>query len=230
MKSSRVWYSVNTDRLNHKTAGNRETRNSFLILCFETVNQETTYVIDCFETEKQETTFSKSWFETVNRETSFWDNWFESMNQETKFLYRWFETVNQETVLSILWFETVNQETLFLNLWFESKNQETTFLIHWFESVNQETLFSSVVSNPESMTSWLFCFLAYFWLKVLLNNFSLFQWIDVTDVPQGHYILQIEVNPSHLVKERNYENNILQVWICFFCSPLFVRKLGTLST
>jgi len=36
------------------------------------------------------------------------------------------------------------------------------------------------------------------------------QWIDVTDVPQGHYILQIEVNPSHLVKERNYENNILQ--------------------
>jgi len=35
------------------------------------------------------------------------------------------------------------------------------------------------------------------------------QWIDLTDVPDGHYILKIEVNPGHLVAERSFANNVL---------------------
>jgi len=46
------------------------------------------------------------------------------------------------------------------------------------------------------------------------------QWIDVTDVPSGHYILKIEVNPGHVVKERTYENNILH------CDVYVGRKIA----
>ena len=33
------------------------------------------------------------------------------------------------------------------------------------------------------------------------------QWIDVTDVRPGNYVLVIEVNPNRLVKESNFVNN-----------------------
>ncbi|XP_034396957.1 protein-lysine 6-oxidase [Cyclopterus lumpus] len=34
------------------------------------------------------------------------------------------------------------------------------------------------------------------------------QWIDITDVSPGKYILKVTVNPHHLVPESNYSNNV----------------------
>ncbi len=36
------------------------------------------------------------------------------------------------------------------------------------------------------------------------------QWIDVTDVPLGRYILRQTVNPDKLAQESDYENNIVE--------------------
>lgn len=36
------------------------------------------------------------------------------------------------------------------------------------------------------------------------------QWIDVTDVSSGSYVLQVEVNPERAVEEKNYKNNIME--------------------
>lgn len=36
------------------------------------------------------------------------------------------------------------------------------------------------------------------------------QWIDITGVPDGHYIIQLHVNPDRLVIESDYRNNIIQ--------------------
>jgi Lysyl oxidase len=33
------------------------------------------------------------------------------------------------------------------------------------------------------------------------------QWIDVTDVPDGNYILDVETNPDHSFQEARYDNN-----------------------
>jgi len=33
------------------------------------------------------------------------------------------------------------------------------------------------------------------------------QWIDVTGIPYGEYILQVIVNPQRLVRESNWKNN-----------------------
>ncbi len=33
------------------------------------------------------------------------------------------------------------------------------------------------------------------------------QWIDVTDVPPGEYVLEVEANPQRLLQESNYRNN-----------------------
>lgn len=33
------------------------------------------------------------------------------------------------------------------------------------------------------------------------------QWIDVTDVPEGNYILEVETNPQHSFQETRYDNN-----------------------
>lgn len=33
------------------------------------------------------------------------------------------------------------------------------------------------------------------------------QWIDVTDVPDGDYILEVETNPQHSFQEARYDNN-----------------------
>lgn len=37
------------------------------------------------------------------------------------------------------------------------------------------------------------------------------QWVDVTDVPAGDYMLQVAVNPSGKISEGNVENNVVQV-------------------
>ncbi|NXS28559.1 LYOX oxidase, partial [Pomatostomus ruficeps] len=36
------------------------------------------------------------------------------------------------------------------------------------------------------------------------------QWIDITDVKPGNYILKVSVNPSYLVPESDYSNNIVR--------------------
>ena len=41
------------------------------------------------------------------------------------------------------------------------------------------------------------------------------QWIDVTDVPTGNYILEMEINPEGTIIESNYGNNIVQL-------PIFI--------
>ncbi|KAG8456264.1 hypothetical protein GDO86_002160 [Hymenochirus boettgeri] len=36
------------------------------------------------------------------------------------------------------------------------------------------------------------------------------QWIDITDVKPGNYVLKVSVNPSYLVPESDYSNNIVR--------------------
>ncbi|KAK2868344.1 hypothetical protein Q7C36_000215 [Tachysurus vachellii] len=36
------------------------------------------------------------------------------------------------------------------------------------------------------------------------------QWIDITDVPPGNYILKITVNPNYLVPESDFSNNVVR--------------------
>ncbi|KAK3534452.1 hypothetical protein QTP86_015192, partial [Hemibagrus guttatus] len=36
------------------------------------------------------------------------------------------------------------------------------------------------------------------------------QWIDITDVPPGNYILKITVNPNYLVQESDFSNNVVR--------------------
>lgn len=33
------------------------------------------------------------------------------------------------------------------------------------------------------------------------------QWVDVTGLPPGHYVLEVEVNPARVIEESTYENN-----------------------
>lgn len=33
------------------------------------------------------------------------------------------------------------------------------------------------------------------------------QWIDITGVPEGRYVLEVVVNPAHVIEEHNYSNN-----------------------
>ncbi len=37
------------------------------------------------------------------------------------------------------------------------------------------------------------------------------QWVDVTDVPEGEYILRVAVNPTGAVAEQSIENNVVEV-------------------
>ena len=39
------------------------------------------------------------------------------------------------------------------------------------------------------------------------------QWIDVTDVAPGVYVLEVEANPDQLFKETSYANNVVQVTV-----------------
>ncbi|CAH2296130.1 -lysine 6-oxidase [Pelobates cultripes] len=36
------------------------------------------------------------------------------------------------------------------------------------------------------------------------------QWIDITDVKPGNYILKVSVNPSYIVPESDYSNNVVR--------------------
>jgi len=37
------------------------------------------------------------------------------------------------------------------------------------------------------------------------------QWVDITDVPPGDYVLQLTVNPENAVHEANTDNNVVQI-------------------
>jgi hypothetical protein len=41
------------------------------------------------------------------------------------------------------------------------------------------------------------------------------QWIDVTDVPSGTYTLRIVVNPTRMLPESNYDNNVFTTTVRF---------------
>ncbi|KAM4709897.1 protein-lysine 6-oxidase isoform 2-T2 [Discoglossus pictus] len=41
------------------------------------------------------------------------------------------------------------------------------------------------------------------------------QWIDITDVKPGNYILKVSVNPSYLVPESDYSNNVVRCDVRF---------------
>lgn len=45
------------------------------------------------------------------------------------------------------------------------------------------------------------------------------QWIDITGVPPGDYMLQVEVNPERLIAETSYENNVVNVPVTIPASP-----------
>jgi hypothetical protein len=50
------------------------------------------------------------------------------------------------------------------------------------------------------------------------------QWVDVTDVPNGSYTLQVTVNPDKLIEETNYDNNVAQVSVTVGDPPGIVHR------
>uniref|UniRef100_A0A3B4ZP51 Lysyl oxidase homolog n=1 Tax=Stegastes partitus TaxID=144197 RepID=A0A3B4ZP51_9TELE len=50
------------------------------------------------------------------------------------------------------------------------------------------------------------------------------QWIDITDVPPGNYILKVTVNPSQLVQESDFSNNEVRCDIRFTGSYVQARN------
>jgi hypothetical protein len=40
------------------------------------------------------------------------------------------------------------------------------------------------------------------------------QWIDITGVPDGRYILEVHVNPARVIEETNYRNNVARTEVC----------------
>jgi len=46
------------------------------------------------------------------------------------------------------------------------------------------------------------------------------QWIDVTDLPDGTYDLELEVNPARLLTEADYSNNIAVVPVVIAAAPV----------
>jgi hypothetical protein len=45
------------------------------------------------------------------------------------------------------------------------------------------------------------------------------QWIDITGVPEGSYILEVEVNAEHVIEESNYTNNRASIQVAIAPSP-----------
>jgi Lysyl oxidase len=53
------------------------------------------------------------------------------------------------------------------------------------------------------------------------------QWIDVTDMPYGHYVLEFESNPLRVVHELDYSNNLLSVDLGCSCGEHGQCDFGT---
>jgi hypothetical protein len=49
------------------------------------------------------------------------------------------------------------------------------------------------------------------------------QWVDITDVPDGDYLLRISINPDHVIPESNFDNNTIEV-------PVTVAPIDPLSS
>ena len=45
----------------------------------------------------------------------------------------------------------------------------------------------------------------------IYGNFLPGQWVDITGLPAGNYVLEQEINPAHTLEESDYGNNITQV-------------------
>jgi hypothetical protein len=45
------------------------------------------------------------------------------------------------------------------------------------------------------------------------------QWLDITDVQPGEYILRQTVNPDHLIQESDYSNNVMTVPVTIPAEP-----------
>uniref|UniRef100_A0A3P9KSN4 Lysyl oxidase homolog n=1 Tax=Oryzias latipes TaxID=8090 RepID=A0A3P9KSN4_ORYLA len=50
------------------------------------------------------------------------------------------------------------------------------------------------------------------------------QWIDITDVPPGNYVLKVTVNPSQLVQESDFSNNEVRCDITYTGSHVQARR------
>jgi hypothetical protein len=37
------------------------------------------------------------------------------------------------------------------------------------------------------------------------------QWVDITDVAPGEYVLELSINPEHVIEEATFDNNILHI-------------------
>jgi hypothetical protein len=46
------------------------------------------------------------------------------------------------------------------------------------------------------------------------------QWVDVTDVADGEYLLRISVNPDRILPESNYDNNVVEVAVTVSDAPI----------
>ncbi|KAM8962186.1 protein-lysine 6-oxidase [Pelodytes ibericus] len=52
------------------------------------------------------------------------------------------------------------------------------------------------------------------------------QWIDITDVKPGNYILKVSVNPSYLVPESDYSNNVVRCDVRFTGNHVYTSSCG----
>ncbi|XP_053330040.1 protein-lysine 6-oxidase [Spea bombifrons] len=52
------------------------------------------------------------------------------------------------------------------------------------------------------------------------------QWIDITDVKPGNYILKVTVNPSYLVAESDYSNNVVRCDLRFTGNHVYTSSCG----
>uniref|UniRef100_A0A8C5IAG9 Lysyl oxidase homolog n=1 Tax=Gouania willdenowi TaxID=441366 RepID=A0A8C5IAG9_GOUWI len=55
------------------------------------------------------------------------------------------------------------------------------------------------------------------------------QWIDITDVPPGNYILKVTVNPSQLVQESDFSNNEVRCDIMYTGSHVQARNCNIVT-
>ncbi|CDQ72033.1 unnamed protein product [Oncorhynchus mykiss] len=50
------------------------------------------------------------------------------------------------------------------------------------------------------------------------------QWIDITDVPTGNYVLRVTVNPSYHVQESDYSNNVVRCDVTYTGTQVQTRN------